>query len=119
VPRAEGSEVRRTVSVPDLVAIACWALAIALFVVAAIVGPEGECDIQNHDSYVAAGEQAGYALAVAALAILISASLLLGGALGRRGPGRIVRAVAGLISLPAAGLTGFFALLLYASCAFD
>jgi hypothetical protein len=97
------------------VAPACWALAFALFVLAGIVGPDGQCDTDNHEWFAAAERRQSYALAGATLAILAASALLLGGAVGSRGRSRMVRAGAGLFSLLLAGFAAFFALLSYVS----
>jgi hypothetical protein len=100
---------------PDYVALACWALAFVLFVVAGIVGPEGQCGFDNHEWFAASERRQGYVLAGATLAILAASALLLGGAVGSRGRSRIARASAGMVSLLLAGFSAFFALLSYVS----
>ena len=99
----------------DLVALACWALAVALFVVAGIVGPEGQCGFDNHEWFAASERRQGYVLAGATLAILAASALLLRGAVGSRGRSQMARTSAGLFSLLLAGFTAFFALLAYVS----
>ena len=89
----------------DLVALACWALAVALFVVAGIVGPEGQCGFDNHEWFAASERRQGYVLAGATLAILAASALLLRGAVGSRGRSQMARASAGLFSLLLAGFT--------------
>ena len=92
---------RKAVSFADVVALGCWAVAIALYAVAVIVAPSGECDNQNYDSFVAASEQASYALTAAALAMLLAASLFLGGALGvAAGAAFTALTYYGLVSIP-------------------
>src|SRR5215210_2144546 len=83
---------------------------IALFFVAAVVGPEGQCDYDNHDAYVLAAHRSGLALFGAALALAVAASLLAVEAIRRRrGRSKVLLGLAGLISFVLAGLTGFIA----------
>ena len=96
----------------DVAALGFWLTAGALLVVAAVVGPEGQCDSANHDAYVASSKRAGVWLFASALTIAAAAVFLVAGALGRgRRQPRILRGLAALCSLAAACLVGFFALL--------
>ena len=97
----------------DVVALASWVPVAALVVVAAIVGPEGQCEYGNKDAYVAAARRSGVALAGAALAMAAAGSLLAAGALAadRTGRSRVLRGVGALVSLALAAVTAFIALL--------
>ena len=96
----------------DSIALRLWAIAIACYVFAAAVAPEGRCDAVNHDVYVSKGARAGLALLGAALATGVAGALLGWGAL-RRGDHRatVIRGLAGLGSIGIACFLGFFALL--------
>jgi hypothetical protein len=96
--------------ITDVVAFGFWALAVALFVVAAIVGPRYQCDDDTRNAYVIAAHRSGIALSGVALALLASAGLLLGGGIGNRGGARAVRLVAAGISFLLAAIVGVFAL---------
>jgi hypothetical protein len=103
---------RIPLSLPGLVGLSLWGLAVALVVAAASVGPEGQCDYDNHDSYVAAARRAGLALDGAALAMGAAASLLAAGALGRRRRrSQVIRGLGALLAFGLAGVTGFVAVL--------
>jgi hypothetical protein len=95
--------------VTDFVALAFWALAVALFVLAGRVGPQSQCDYGTKDAYVVAAHGAGVALAGVALALLAAAALLLGGGIASHGRARLVRMVAAVISVLLAGYLGIFA----------
>ena len=97
----------------DVVALASWMLVVALVTVAAIVGPEGQCDYGNADAYRAAARSSGAALAAAALAMVAAGSFLAAGALAgdRTGRSRALRGVGALVALALAAVAGFIALL--------
>jgi hypothetical protein len=96
--------------VTDVVAFALWALALALFLVAASVGPRYQCDDDTRAAYVIAAHRSALALAGVALALLASAGLLLGGGIGSRGGARVVRLVGAAISFLLAAIIGIVAL---------
>ena len=90
--------------ISDLAALAFWALAVALFVVAANVGPHDQCDYDTHDAYVTAAHRSGIVLSGLALALVAAAALMLGGGIASRGRARLVRLVAAVTSFLLAGI---------------
>jgi hypothetical protein len=51
----------------DTIALALWIASVALVVIAAVAGPDGQCDYDNHDTYVVEAHRAGYVLLAAAV----------------------------------------------------
>ena len=95
---------KRPIRITDFVALAFWVLATALFIVAASIAPQYQCDNVTHDAYVVAAHRSGVVLAGLALALLAAAGLLLGGGIASRGRARVLRLVAAVISLLLAGV---------------
>jgi hypothetical protein len=97
---------------PTLIAVALWIVSIGLIVVGVALGPEGQCDSDNHDSYVVEARRAGIALLAAAFALAAAGSFLAAGALGKR-PRRskLWRGIASFSSFALAGITALIGLL--------
>lgn len=96
----------------DLCAFGLWLAAGALVVVAALIGPEGQCDYDNHDAYVSAAHRAGPVLLGSALAMATAGTLLAVVALRCRSRRtKLIRGGLGLISIGAACIMGVFGLL--------
>jgi hypothetical protein len=96
----------------DLSAFGLWVAAGVLLLVAAMIGPAGQCGYDNHDTYVSTAHRAGLMLLAAALAMATAGTLLGVAALvcsGRRA--KIVRAGLGFASVAAGCFTGFIGLL--------
>ena len=90
--------------ITDFLVVAFWTLAAGLFVVAASIAPQSQCDDDTHDAYVVAAHRAGIALAGLALTLLAAGGLLLGGGIASHGRARVVRLVAAVISFLLAGV---------------
>ena len=95
-----------------MISVGFWGAAIAFYATAAVIGPKGECGLANFDAQVSASRVAGLLLFASALAMGGAAAFLAAGAIrGTSQPTKAIRAFTALISLGAACLTGFFALL--------
>jgi len=96
----------------DLYAVGLWVAAGAFVVVVAMIGPEGQCGYDNHDTYVSTAHRAGLMLLASALAMVTAGTLLGVVALGCRSRWvKTIRAGLGRASVAAACFTGFIGLL--------
>jgi len=96
----------------DLSALLLWATAGALYLIAGLIAPEGQCDYDNHDAWVSGSHRAGPVLLGSALAMAAAGLLLAVVAFRCRGRrARVIRGVLGLASLAAACITALIGLL--------
>jgi hypothetical protein len=96
----------------DTIALALWIASVARVVIAAVAGPDGQCDYDNHDTYVVEAHRAGYVLLAAAVTMTGAAAFLVASAFGgRAGRSRVLHVIGGAASLAIAGGLGLIALL--------
>ena len=95
----------------DAIALVLWVAGAALFVTGIVVGPEGSCEVSNHDRYVVEAHRAGFALLTAAVAVTAAAAFLAAGAFGDRSTrSRVWHVLASVLSLVLAGVVAVIGL---------
>ena len=95
----------------DAIALALWGAGAALAVTGIALGPEEQCDFDNHDRYVVEAHRAGIVLLTAAVALTAAAVLLAAGALGHGSTrSKVWHVLAGVSSFGVAGIVALIGL---------